>query len=126
LKLQKLNTRSPKRILLFCAIVLLLLSFVSSSYFSVQPSVKIEQKRLEQYIHRQQKNYERFLSDSQLMRRLVQQTEPLTEFKKIADKDYGIFLFAETVSGDQEMLFWNNQKIIPPPGRLFTGRWRIF
>jgi signal transduction histidine kinase len=114
LKLQKLNIRPPKKILLFCAMVLLLLSSFSSAYFSVQPSVKIEEKKLEQYIHRQQKNYEHFLSDSQLMRRLVQQTEPLTEFKKIADKDYGIFLFAETVSGDHEMLFWNNQKIIPP------------
>ncbi len=80
----------------------------------MQPSVKNEEKRLEHYIHKQQKNFERFLADSQLMRRLVQQTEPLDEFKRIADKDYGIFIFAETISGDYEMLFWNNQKILPP------------
>ncbi len=114
MKFQKLNTPLPKRTLLFCAGILLLFSFFTSTYFRVQPSVQIEEKKLEQYIHKQQKNYERFLADSQLMRRLVQQTETLDEFKKIADKEYGIFLFAETISGDHEMLFWNNQKIIPP------------
>ncbi len=114
MKLQKINTSFSKRTLLFSASILLLFSFFTSTYFRVQPSIQNEGKKLEQYIHKQQKNYERFLADSQLMRRLVQQIEPLEEFKRIADKDYGIFLFAETITGDQEMLFWNNQKIIPP------------
>ncbi len=100
--------------LLFCAIGLLLLSFFSSFYFTAQPSVKKDEKKLEWYLHKQEKNFEKFLSDSQLLRRLVQRTESLIEFKKIAEKDYGIFLLAETISGDHEMLFWNNQKIIPP------------
>ena len=111
---KELNTRLPKKALLFCTISLLLFSIFSSKYFREQPSVQNEEKKLEQYIHKQQENYERFLGDSQLMRRLVQQTESLDEFKKIAGKDYGIFLFAETISGEQEMLFWNNQKITPP------------
>jgi len=48
------------------------------------------------------------------MRKLVQQNESLSEFKRIEEKKYGVFLFAEMVSGPHQILFWNNQKILPP------------
>jgi signal transduction histidine kinase len=115
LKLRPVHkTLFSKRILLFAAGVLLALSFLSAMYFQTKPSILIEKRSLENYIHRQQKDFRNLIADSALMRRLVQQNESLTEFKKIEEKQYGVFLFAETLAGPHQILFWNNQKIFPP------------
>ena len=108
------NARFSKILLLYGAGVLLLLSFLSAMYFQTKPSILVEKASLENYIHRQQKDFKKLISDPVLMRRLVQQTESLDEFKTVAEKKYGLFLYAETVSGPQQILFWNNQKILPP------------
>jgi signal transduction histidine kinase len=104
----------PKRILLFVAAGLFLLSFLSGWYFIVQASMELQLKLLEHSVHNQQADARQLLQDSVLMRKLVLKTELLDEFKKIADKEYGVFLFAETISDNQDLLFWNNQKILPP------------
>lgn len=109
-----IHSRLPRRSLLFIAVGLFLLSFLSAWYFKVQPSVNYQQKLLQHYVSRQQEDARELLQDSALMRKLVLKTESLDEFKKIADKKYGVFLFAETISDNQDLLFWNNQKILPP------------
>ena len=113
MKLFSNSRRLPKRSLLVAAIILLLLSLISSYYFKVQPSIGYEEKQLEHYLHTQQKDFYELLKDSVLIKKLVQQDESLADFNKVADKEYGIFLFAETLS-QYELLFWNNQKILPP------------
>lgn len=110
----KIHSRLPKRSLLFIAAGLFLLSFLSAWYFKVQPSIQHQQKLLQQYVDRQQKDAQQLLRDSTLMRKLVLKTESLTEFDRLYKKDYGLFLFAETISDNQDLLFWNNQKILPP------------
>ncbi len=114
MKFFELNKRLPKFVLLLAAVGLLLLSFLSSFYFRVNPSVGNEQKRLERYVHQQQKDYERFLRDTLLLQKLVQKRESLETFKELAAKDYGIFLYAQSALGEQELFFWNNQKVVPP------------
>ncbi len=104
----------PKLALLITAIVLFLLSYVSSFYFYVNPSVGYEKKRLEKYIHNQEKDFQEFLGDSALIRKLIQKRESLEEFKNIAEKEYGIFLFTEFLFEEHELFFWSNQKILPP------------
>ncbi|HVG42281.1 MAG TPA: ATP-binding protein [Chitinophagaceae bacterium] len=108
------NSRVPKSYLLLAAALLLLLSFVSSIYFRTQPSVAVERKLLQKFIQRQQKDFEKVIKDSVLMRKLVQQTESLEDFKKVEEKDYGIFLYAETLSEKNQILFWNNHNVLPP------------
>lgn len=110
----KVHNHLPKRSLLIFAAGLFLLSFLSSWYFKIQPSVNRQQKLLEQYIYNEEKDGRQLLQDSSLMRKLVLQNESLEEFTKIANKKYGVFLFAETISDNQDLLFWNNQKILPP------------
>jgi len=114
LKLSVLHSRLPKRSLLFIAVGLFLLSFISAWYFKVQPSVQHQQKLLQQYVNKQLKDAKRLLQDSVLMRKLVLKTESLKELEEISKKDFGLFLFAETISDNQDLLFWNNQKILPP------------
>jgi two-component system, NtrC family, nitrogen regulation sensor histidine kinase NtrY len=114
LKLSQIHNHLPKRSLLFTAVGLFLLSFLSEWYFQKSPSVGLEERNLERYIHKHQEDADLLLKDTLLMRKLVLQQEGLPEFKQIADKDYGFFLFAETLSGEHDLLFWNNQKILPP------------
>jgi signal transduction histidine kinase len=108
------HSHLPKRSLLFFAVGLFLLSFVTVFYFQIQPSVDYQRKRLESYVHEQEKDALQLLKDSSLMRKLVLKNESLDEFKKIEERKYGFFLVAETISDNQNLLFWNNQKILPP------------
>jgi signal transduction histidine kinase len=114
LKLSGIHSRLPKRSLLFIAAGLFLLSFLSAWYFRKQPSIQHQQKLLQDYVSRQQKDARQLLQDTNLMRKLVLKSESLEEFKKVASREYGLFLFAETISDYQDLLFWNNQKILPP------------
>lgn len=114
MNLPELHSPFPKRSLLFFAVALFFLSFVSAWYFKAQPSIEHQQKLLQHYVLKQQKDAGQLLHDISLMRKLVLKTESLNEFKKLYEKEYGVFLFAETISDNQDLLFWNNQKILPP------------
>ncbi len=114
MNLSPLHTHLPKRNLLIFAAGLLFLSLISAWYFKVQPSANNQQRYLQNYIHDQEEDAAELLKDSQLMRKLVLKSESLQEFRKIESKNYGLFLFAETISETQDLLFWNNQKILPP------------
>jgi len=114
LKVSQLHSHLPKRSLLIFAVGLFLLSFITAYYFQIQPSISYQQRLLERYIQKEEKEAHVLLQDSSLMRKLVLKTETLEEFKTIAAKKFGFFLFAETISDNQDLLFWNTQKILPP------------
>jgi two-component system nitrogen regulation sensor histidine kinase NtrY len=114
LNLPRLHNHLPRRSLLFLAAALILMSFFSSWYFQVQPSITYQQKRLQRYIAKEEEDGMKLLADSNLMRRLILQTNSLEEMNMLSAKDYGVFLFAETISDNQDLLFWNSQKILPP------------
>ncbi|MFN2457336.1 MAG: ATP-binding protein [Chitinophagaceae bacterium] len=113
MKFSQLHNRLPKRILLYSAGILFLLSFATLYYFQRQPSIKQEEKKLERFLHSQQRDFEQFFTNTVLISRLVRQTESLDTFRNLIKKEYGIFLYAETLQ-QQELLFWNTQKILPP------------
>ena len=118
--------RIPKRNLLFASAVLLLLSFLSFNYFHQNPSITKEVKKLQNYISRQEDDFNQLVKDSSLMRKLVQQQESLQEFKSIEVKEYGFFLYAETLSEQGELLFWNNQKVLPTTNDLSLTEGEFF
>ena len=107
------SRRLKKRSIIIASAALLLLSFLSSYYFRQNPSTDTEVKKLQNYISRQEKDFHSFIADTSLMIKLVQQKETLEEFKNAADKKYSFFLYAETLSDQGEILFWNNQKALP-------------
>lgn len=100
--------------MLFFAAGLFLLSLITALYFEIKPSVEYQQKQLQRYVNRQQEDAAGLLGDTVLLRKLVLQTETPDEFARIEGKDFDFFLFAETLSDNQDLLFWNNQKILPP------------
>jgi hypothetical protein len=114
LKFSQIHKHLPRRSLIILALALFLLSFVSAYYFSVQPSIDYQRKKLERYVQKEQRDAQRLFSDTALMRKLVLHSESLDEFSGIEEKPYGFFLFVETLSDNQDLIFWNNQKILPP------------
>ena len=107
------NFRIPRRNLIFAAILLLLASLATSYYSHEVPSINSDVKALEHYVQKQQKDFNELTKDTLLMRKLVLDKESLEEFKQVAKKEYGFFLYAETLSDQGELLFWNNQKVLP-------------
>ena len=99
--------------LLVLAALLFFLSFVFNTYYSNKSVVSREKKLLQHYIREQQKDFQKVLSDSDLIRKLVQKKETLDEFKYVEAKKYGIYLLAESFFGDFDLLFWNDQLIVP-------------
>jgi two-component system, NtrC family, nitrogen regulation sensor histidine kinase NtrY len=120
LKVFSLHKHLPGRTLLYFAAGLFLLSIFSSLNFSVEPGVKFHQKRLQKFLNDQQYEVNALFDDTLLMRKLVLKNESLPEFQQISDKKFGFFLFAETISDQQNLLFWNKQEIIPPQPSFST------
>ena len=114
MKLSSLNNRLPKITLLLTAVILFLLSFVSANYFKVAPSIKNEERRLEKYIHEQEEDFAAFLNDTLLLQQLATKRESQETFRQIEAKPYGVFLVDADDPNEPELLFWNNQRILPP------------
>jgi len=112
----KINIRHilvKRRSLLITAVILFLFSVFFHQYFTRKTSLNREQEHIESYLHNQQKDFNAFLKDTQQLQGLVLKTEPLDVFKKIQEKNYGIFIYAETIFSDYEMVFWNSQLVVP-------------
>jgi two-component system nitrogen regulation sensor histidine kinase NtrY len=126
LSFSPLHNHLPSRSLLFFAAGLFVLSFISAYYFQTKPSVDLQQRKLERYIQREERDAEAVLNDSALMRKLVQRTETLDNLKGIEAKNYGLFLYAETIGGSSNLLFWSNQRILPPVDDPTVGEGTTF
>ena len=100
--------------LLALSIITFALSFVFNSYYTRVSAISHERRSLTRYIQKNELNFNEFVKDTHFLRRLVQNKETLDEFKSIEKKEYGIYIVAESIFGAQQMLFWNNQNIIPP------------
>lgn len=112
--------------LLFAAAVCLVVSYFTSSYFNSKLSVSYHQRSLQRYITAQQRDAQKVVSDTALMRKLVQHTESPEEFNELAGKKYGLFLYAETIGDKEDLLFWNSQKILQPSDINFGDTSSIF
>jgi len=108
------HKKLPKKVLLLVAAVLYVLSFATSYYLRANPSITSEQKQLQQYIHEREVNFQTFLKDSALLKKLVTDTESQQEFQTLIEKDFGIYFYEIGDSSDLKLLFWNNQLVLPP------------
>lgn len=100
--------------LLALAVILYAASFIFNTYYTRNSSISREKKALSHYIHDKENDFDGFVKDTALLRKLILNKESLDEFAGLEKKDYGIYLFAESVFGTQQMLFWNNQHVVPP------------
>jgi signal transduction histidine kinase len=97
------------------AVVAFILSFVFSAYYNRFSSVNLEKKALTNFIQHQESDFDKLAKDTMFLRKLVEDSEAIDEFKTVHEKKYGVFIFAESLFAPQQLLFWNTQNIVPPP-----------
>jgi two-component system, NtrC family, nitrogen regulation sensor histidine kinase NtrY len=100
--------------LLFLAALLFALSFIFNKLYTNRSSVTREARLLEQYISHHEDNFNRFLADTALIRKLIEKKESLEEFDRLAARPYGIFLYRANDFGGVNMTFWSDQLAVPP------------
>jgi signal transduction histidine kinase len=100
--------------LLLGAAFLFVLSFVFNTLYTNRSSIAEEVRHAEDYLHGKQKDFNSFLADTLLIDRLVENRESPTEFKRITDKLYGIFIYKVNNTGTLTLNFWSNQLVLPP------------
>jgi len=108
------NILLSKYLLLALAVLFFTLSFVFNTLYSDRSSVAREVKLAEKYIHHQYDDFISFSKDTALTSSLLAQAESLSEFNKLAAKNYGIFLYSQSAFGTADMRFWNDQLVVPP------------
>jgi len=99
--------------LLAVAVMLFLISFIFNSYYTRVSSLAVEKHSITNYIREQENDFNKFTRDTSLLRKLILNNESLEEFKELEQKKYSLFLFAESISEQQQMLFWSSQTIAP-------------
>lgn len=107
--------------LLLAAALLFVLSFVFNTLYTNRSSVAEEVKNAEDYLHREQKDFNAFMADTSLISRLIENKESTSEFNEITDKPYGIFLYKLNNSGTLSLSFWSNQLVLPPSETFWLG-----
>ena len=110
------NILFSKYSLLAISCILFALSFIFSKLYTHRSSVAREVKLAEKYIAAQERDFERFIKDTSLIRKLVAEKESLSEFKKLAEKPYGTFVYTANDQGSVFMEFWSDQLAVPPAG----------
>lgn len=110
-----------KLILLLAAIALFTFSFVYNKLYTGRYSVTAEVESAEAYLHKLQKDFNSFLKDTQLIVKLINNTESSQEFYKTTQKPYGIFLYRVDDDGILSMNFWSSKLILPPPETYLQG-----
>ena len=102
------------------AVILYLLSFLFTDSFSPISSFKLEIGRLENYIHKEQREFNSLVADTSLIKRLAQKTATASEFNSLIKKSSGLFVFTKSIAGIK-LSFWSNQKIYPPDDLFSRG-----
>ncbi|RYZ62642.1 MAG: HAMP domain-containing protein [Chitinophagaceae bacterium] len=110
------------RYLFLSAFILLLLSFLTAWFFNSAISVGHQQKSLQQFIAKQQKDAVQLLANKTLLRKLVRKEASKEEFETLTSKRYAFFIFQETLSETDAPVFWNTQKVTPPRPVYATGK----
>ncbi|HUM97900.1 MAG TPA: HAMP domain-containing sensor histidine kinase [Chitinophagaceae bacterium] len=95
------------------------LMFVLSIIFNKQlnraNAVERVARLAENYIQKQQKDFEKFLKDTAFVNSLLSNDETLKDVTRLSKKAYEIFLFRANRLGEEELTFWNGQKTLPTP-----------
>ena len=97
---------------LVAAVVLYLLSFLFTPSFSPNRSTNQELNKLENYIHKNEREFAQFAADTLLHQRLINNTESQEQLTRLANKTTGTFIFSKTIA-DFSAKFWSNQKSYP-------------
>ena len=108
------NRQFWKWSLLAASVILFTLSVVFNRFSIRRSTLSSEVKQAENYLSRQQRDFEKFLADTVLVGKLVRQAESRAQFDAAVRRDYGIYLYEVKPTGTLALAFWNTQSVLPP------------
>ncbi len=112
--------------LLLASAFLFVLSFVFNTLYTNRSSVAEEVKNAEEYLHQEEKDFNKFFGDTSGIRSLVEHKETIKELQGITTKKYGIFIYRVNPTGTLTLSAWNNQLALPPAETFSAGEMEEF
>ncbi len=115
--MQKVNTFgrfwSRNNYLLVIAAWLVTLSFIIENYWSGNASMETVQKKIEDLVHHQEKDFEELITDTTFMQALEKNRYDLHFLENLVGKNYFLFHYHINGIGDKKLTFWNNHSVLP-------------
>ena len=106
--------------MLLAAGVLVIFSLIIDNYWSGNASVSAVQKNIENYVQRQEKDFENLLKDSILEKKISGNKFDEQLLQRLTDKEYFIYNYQINDSGLYQMTFWNTQTAVPDDVILYV------
>ncbi len=101
--------------LLILAALLIAFSFIIENYWSGNSSLEAVQKHIEQNIQQHETDFEKLLKDTVLIRQMDDKSFEEPALLLLAQKPYFIFRYFVNDIGQQHLLFWTTQTVLPTP-----------
>ncbi len=92
---------------------LITISFIIDNYWADTASVASVQKKIEQYIHAQEKDFNVFAADTALQQKLLKKDYDGSTLKAISSKPYFVYLYQLNETADLHLNFWSSQTAVP-------------
>jgi len=112
---QALNT---KRYLLLTAVWLFVISFLFSTFFSYQTSVKRATSQVESHLQKSQRAYHELIRDTALLHELYADHYRNYNPAEVFKKTFNFFLYSKNDIGNPILNFWNTHAVEPLIGDI--------
>jgi two-component system, NtrC family, nitrogen regulation sensor histidine kinase NtrY len=99
--------------MLVIAAWLITISFIIDNYWSDNSSVNTVQKKIETYIHEQEKNFEKISADTALLNKLAAKNYDEFFLKAFTQKKYFFYFYHLNEFSQYTAAFWNTQAVQP-------------
>lgn len=99
--------------LLVIAAWLITLSFIIDNYWADNSSVSSVQKKLEEYIHKQQQDFTAVAADTSTLTKLAAKKYDESLLGRLIAKKYFFYQYKPDEYGQHTLVFWNTQAVLP-------------
>ncbi len=99
--------------LLVVAAWLITFSFIIDNYWAGNSSVGSVRKQIEKHIQKQEKDFHLLLKDTSLLKKISEHKYNGEQLSWLMEKQYFIYSYFVNDIGEKQLVFWNNQTVLP-------------
>ncbi len=92
---------------------LITISFIIDNYWADNSSVNSVQKKIEGYIHRQEKDFDQLITNRVFLNKLAAKTYDNLFLNELTKKKYFFYLYQLNEFGQYAEIFWSTQAVLP-------------
>ena len=104
--------------LLIIAAWFITISFIIDNYLSGNSSVGAVRDNIENYIQKQEKDFEKLMQDTALIKKINDNRFDEDQLKQLTGKKYFFYRYFVNDIGLHQLIFWNTQTVLPSSGLL--------